>query len=109
MTKFFEERQGAAVLKHAILEQYLPLFVAKPGKFAPEHRVAYVDAYAGAGVYDSGEPGSPALAVATTERRNASAARLGHPAGQWPSLAYPTPIPWTRCPMARRVAEARAR
>jgi three-Cys-motif partner protein len=60
---FFGKRQGAAVLKHGILEQYLPVFVAKTGSYAPGRQVAYLDGYAGPGAYDDGAPGSPQLAI----------------------------------------------
>jgi three-Cys-motif partner protein len=65
MTEFFGERQPAAVLKHAILERYLPMFMWKTGSTAPGKRVAYVDGFAGPGLYNDGSPGSPAVAVDT--------------------------------------------
>jgi three-Cys-motif partner protein len=66
--EFFDERQGAAVIKHGILRRYLPVFAAKTGSTSVGGRVVYLDGYAGAGVYDSGEPGSPILAVETAGR-----------------------------------------
>jgi three-Cys-motif partner protein len=63
--EFFKVPQGAAILKHAILENYLPAFVGKVGLSAPAHRVFYLDGFAGAGVYDDGTPGSPLLAART--------------------------------------------
>jgi len=65
--KFFKDRQGAAVLKHAILEKYLPAFVGKVGSSAPDGQVFYLDGFAGAGMYDDGTPGSPLLAARTAE------------------------------------------
>jgi len=63
---FFEEPQGAAVFKHALLRQYLRPFVSKTGSRSGR-KVAYLDAFAGAGAYDDGSPGSPQLAMATAE------------------------------------------
>lgn len=65
---FFDERRGAAVLKHEIIRQYLHPFVSKVGVAAPGNRVVYLDGFAGAGVYEDGSPGSPALAAATAEK-----------------------------------------
>lgn len=60
-TKFFETRQGAALVKHTLLASYIRLFVNKLGSTHPV--VHYLDGYAGPGVYDDGTAGSPALAV----------------------------------------------
>ena len=65
---FFDERQGAAVIKHGILRRYLPIFAGKTGSTSESGRVVYLDGYAGAGVYESGEPGSPILAVETARK-----------------------------------------
>lgn len=67
-SQFFEEKRPAAVLKHGILGRYLHPFVSKVGKYAPDHRVVYLDGYAGPGTYTDGSPGSPALAVQTQEK-----------------------------------------
>lgn len=64
---FFHERQPAAVLKHGILGRYLHPFASKTGATALNHRVVYVDGYAGPGVYSDGTPGSPALAEQTSQ------------------------------------------
>ncbi|MFF1782625.1 three-Cys-motif partner protein TcmP [Streptomyces virginiae] len=58
---FFVSKKAAAVLKHAILKQYVVPFASKVGKYAPDSRVVYLDGYAGPGRYDDGTPGSPAL------------------------------------------------
>lgn len=58
---FFESKRAAAVLKHAILKGYVAPFAVKTGSTSVDHRVAIVDGYAGAGRYDNGEPGSPAI------------------------------------------------
>lgn len=63
---FFEEPQGAAVFKHALLRAYLRPFVSKTGSRSGAN-VAYLDAFAGAGAYEDGSPGSPHLALATAE------------------------------------------
>lgn len=60
---FFAERQGAAIIKHGVVGRYLRYFANKTGSRSPDHRVAYVDGYAGPGVYDDGNPGSPQLAA----------------------------------------------
>jgi len=64
---FFDDQQGAAVLKHGILSRYLPIYASKTGSTSIGNRVAYLDAYAGAGAYEDGVPGSPALAAKTAE------------------------------------------
>ncbi len=64
---FFATRQPAAILKHGILRRYLPPFTYKAGSNSYLGRVAYIDGYAGPGLYDDGSPGSPALAVATAK------------------------------------------
>jgi three-Cys-motif partner protein len=68
---FFEELQGAAVFKHALLRQYLRPFVTKIGSRSTGGQVAYLDAFAGAGMYDDGSPGSPRLALETAEALSA--------------------------------------
>ena len=64
---FFHERQPAAVLKHGILGRYLHPFASKTGATALNHRVVYVDGYAGPGVYSDGTLGSPVLAEQTSQ------------------------------------------
>jgi three-Cys-motif partner protein len=65
--EFFKEVQGAAILKHGILRNYLTVFTSKLGFRSAENKVAYFDAYAGAGEYEGGKEGSPALAKQTAE------------------------------------------
>ena len=65
--EFFNERQGAAVLKHGILKRYLAVFTGKLGSTSTDHKVFFLDAYAGPGEYDGGGEGSPAIAKATAE------------------------------------------
>jgi three-Cys-motif partner protein len=60
---FFVSKKAAAVLKHALLDQYLVPFAAKVGKTAPSGRVVYIDGYAGPGRYEDGTKGSPALVL----------------------------------------------
>jgi three-Cys-motif partner protein len=60
---FFNERQGAAIMKHAVLKRYLPWFAMKGGKFAPGRTVVYIDGYAGPGLYADGASGSPLIAA----------------------------------------------
>ncbi len=61
VTNFFEEKRPAAILKHAILDQYIGPFVGKTGLYSLDHRVAFIDGYAGEGRYESGDEGSPCL------------------------------------------------
>lgn len=58
---FFQTKRAAAALKHSILSGYVVPFVSKTGKFSEGNRVVIVDGYAGAGRYEDGAPGSPAL------------------------------------------------
>jgi three-Cys-motif partner protein len=58
---FFKSKRAAAVLKHAILAKYVVPFAAKTGSTSTGNRVVIVDGYAGAGRYEDGKPGSPAL------------------------------------------------
>lgn len=58
---FFDEKKPAAILKHAIMNQYLGPFVGKTGISSPGNRVAVIDGYAGDGRYESGAEASPAL------------------------------------------------
>ena len=58
---FFEDKQAAAILKHAILDSYIDPFVGKTGKYSPGNRVAFIDGYAGEGRYASGDEGSPSM------------------------------------------------
>ena len=95
---FFAERQPAAVLKHGILRRYIQPFTNKTGKWAPDHRVVYLDGYSGPGVYSDGAPGSPAWAVQTAETvagfRNLLCVEpdedgaLAEPAGRAPESGY---------------------
>jgi three-Cys-motif partner protein len=62
---FFDGRQAAAVLKHGVLQRYLPVFIGKTGSRSPGKRVVYIDGYAGPGMYQDGTPGSPELALRT--------------------------------------------
>jgi len=58
---FFRSKRAAAVLKHAILAKYVVPFAAETGSTSTGKRVVIVDGYAGAGRYEDGKPGSPAL------------------------------------------------
>ncbi|MBN9103223.1 MAG: three-Cys-motif partner protein TcmP [Pseudonocardia sp.] len=58
---FFKSKRAAAVLKHAILAKYIVPFAAKTGSTSAGKRVVIVDGYAGAGRYEDGSAGSPAL------------------------------------------------
>jgi three-Cys-motif partner protein len=58
---FFESKKAAAVLKHEILKGYIPPFVGKTGSRSPGNRVVIMDGFAGAGRYQDGSAGSPAI------------------------------------------------
>lgn len=60
-SKFHKSRKSAAVLKHAIINQYATPFASKTGSRSLDHRVAFIDGYAGAGRYDDGAEGSGAM------------------------------------------------
>lgn len=60
-TPFFQTKKAAAILKHAILDRYVDPFTMKTGSTSQDHRVAFVDGYAGTGKYEDGGEGSPGL------------------------------------------------
>src|ERR1700730_15263935 len=66
--RFFQQKQGAAFLKHAIIRRHYPKFAGKTGSTSEGHRVYVLDAYARQGSYDDGPPGSPAYAAETARR-----------------------------------------
>lgn len=68
---FWDEPQGAAVFKHAILRQYAPIFASKVGKYSQAHRVEIIDGYAGQGRYDNGDPASPEQFLETARKLSA--------------------------------------
>lgn len=66
---FFAERKAPAVLKHALLAQYVAPFLGMTGSTSANGRVVFFDGYAGAGRYADGSPGSPLLAMATAKKQ----------------------------------------
>lgn len=60
---FFQTKQAAAILKHAVLDSYVDPFTMKTGSTSVGGRVAFVDGYAGEGRYSDGREGSPALLI----------------------------------------------
>lgn len=72
---FFRSRRAAAVFKHAILAKYVVPFASKTGSTSTGNRVVIVDGYAGAGRYEDGKPGSPAL-IAEAARNPALKGRI---------------------------------
>jgi three-Cys-motif partner protein len=58
---FHRRKKSAAVLKHAIIDQYSTPFASKTGSTSLDHRVAFIDGYAGPGRYEDGEEGSGAM------------------------------------------------
>jgi len=65
---FFLERRAPAVLKHALLAQYVRPFLGMTGSTSANGRVVFFDGYAGAGRYADGSSGSPVLAMETAMR-----------------------------------------
>ncbi|WP_418277526.1 three-Cys-motif partner protein TcmP [Isoptericola jiangsuensis] len=63
MNAFHEAKKPAAVLKHAILDQYVTPFASKTGSTSPGGRVAFIDGYAGPGYYEDGSEGSAAMLI----------------------------------------------
>jgi three-Cys-motif partner protein len=63
VTAFFQSKQAAAILKHAVLDTYVDPFTMKTGSTSVDGRVAFVDGYAGEGRYVDGREGSPALLI----------------------------------------------
>lgn len=61
MNAFHKTKKSAAVLKHAIIDQYATPFASKTGSRSIDNRVAFIDGYAGPGRYDDGEEGSGAM------------------------------------------------
>ncbi|MGH3513623.1 MAG: three-Cys-motif partner protein TcmP [Pseudonocardiaceae bacterium] len=61
MSNFHKTKKSAAVLKHAIIDQYATPFASKTGSTSLDHRVAFIDGYAGPGRYEDGEEGSGAM------------------------------------------------
>jgi three-Cys-motif partner protein len=58
---FHERKKSAAVLKHAIIDQYATPFASKTGSTSLDNRVAFIDGYAGPGRYSDTEEGSGAM------------------------------------------------
>ena len=60
---FFASQKPAAVFKHGVLDSYVAPFIGKTGSTSRDHRVAFIDGYAGPGKYDDDTYGSPARAI----------------------------------------------
>lgn len=67
MHNFHKNKKSAAVLKHAIIDQYATPFASKTGSTSLDHRVAFIDGYAGPGRYEDGEEGSGAMLLRTAK------------------------------------------
>jgi three-Cys-motif partner protein len=61
LNNFHKTKKSAAVLKHAIINQYATPFASKTGSTSLNNRVAFIDGYAGPGRYENGEEGSGAM------------------------------------------------
>lgn len=62
-SKFHKSKKSAAVLKHAIIDSYAGPFIGKTGKWSADHRVAFIDGYAGPGRYEDDAEGSGAMLI----------------------------------------------
>jgi len=60
-SKFHKSKKSAALLKHAIIGSYATPFASKTGSTSKDHRVSFIDGYAGPGRYDDGSEGSGAM------------------------------------------------
>jgi three-Cys-motif partner protein len=61
LNNFHKTKKSAAVLKHAIINQYATPFASKTGSTSLNNRVAFIDGYAGPGRYENGAEGSGAM------------------------------------------------
>ncbi|MFT4086153.1 MAG: three-Cys-motif partner protein TcmP [Gordonia sp. (in: high G+C Gram-positive bacteria)] len=59
--KYWENSRLPGVLKLTLISKYLPVFLFRTGSVGKE--VAYVDGFAGRGVYDNGDFGSPGIVL----------------------------------------------
>jgi len=95
LSNFHKTKKSAAVLKHAIIDQYATPFASKTGSTSLDHRVAFIDGYAGPGRYEDGEEGSGAKLLRkakelapSPDRSNATlwrrTRRPRHNSARWP-------------------------
>ncbi len=76
---FHTAKQSPAVLKHAVLETYLPPFIGKTGSTSSGGAIAFVDGYAGPGRYLDGQEGSGSLVLRKgNESRSIGSGRTLH-------------------------------
>lgn len=68
LDEFWERPYPHSLLKHSLLRGYLPVFATKTASRHRERRAVFVDGYAGAGRYRSGDPGSPLIAIEVAEQ-----------------------------------------
>ncbi len=54
--EFFQGKQPAAVLKHALLKEYVTVFASVVGSQRPRRPIWVIDGYAGAGAYEDPDP-----------------------------------------------------
>ncbi|MFE2961990.1 three-Cys-motif partner protein TcmP [Nocardia tengchongensis] len=76
MNNFHKTKKSAAVLKHAILDQYATPFASKTGKWSLDNRVAFIDGYAGPGRYEDGKEGSGAMLLRKAQEMAAFPRRI---------------------------------
>ena len=73
--EFFAGVQEHSQIKLRALERYLPPWSGKVGSQRGVERLWVVDGFAGPGVYESGEAGSPSIALRHAEERKEAGAR----------------------------------
>lgn len=73
---YWEGKALPSVLKHGLLQRYIPPFAGMTSKHSQKRRVVYLDGYAGEGRYESGEPGSAEIALRVAEHHRARGLHL---------------------------------
>lgn len=68
--RYWEDRALPSVFKHELLRCYVPPFGGMTSSQSEGKRVVYLDGYAGAGRYESGEPGSAEIALRVAADQN---------------------------------------
>ena len=63
---FFDKRTPWSKVKHEVLSRYLDVYVSKVGSY--EDHLFFVDGFAGCGIYDDGNVGSPLIAAMKSSR-----------------------------------------
>lgn len=72
---YWQKQHLPSMLKHTLLEKYVPQFAGMTGSNSKNHRVVFLDGYAGRGRYEDGTAGS-AERVLQIARRQQDAVHL---------------------------------